>query len=173
MSRALEIAKLIEGARGPIALVVGDGLCPPSFTEWVSGRSLDPCTEHSDENALRVVKKLISILDVGCIATVCVDQVQRKVLGKHLIMVYGSCMGQLSRDIPKHRVDEFLKCIASSETVVALCLRKPLSVVSQALALAGSMEKKVFILSDEAPKELLEARNVVHIHVDCSSLLSS
>ncbi len=172
MHRDREVVSALKSlARGPTTVVLGDELCPSTFAAWVEGLASDPCTELSDEGLLKVIKRsVLSSLDAICVATVCVDDAFRKVFGKSLVYVYGSCRSGLDRVAPKHSVDEFLKCVAASETMLVLGLSKPLSIVSEAIVVASSMGKSVVVASSSPPSFLSELRNVTVVKLDLRSL---
>ncbi len=167
---SMELKEVLRKVKGPVTIVLGDAFCSEGFIPWVEGLGGDPCRE-SDEDALKRVKKLADLeLDTLCIVTVCVDEIHRKVFGRALVELYGSCRRGLSRELPKHSVDEFLKCIAASETVLALCLTRPLSVVSEALVVASAMGKDIVVVSTRLPEGLEGLRNFTFVKVPTCDL---
>jgi len=142
------------------AVILGDEFCGEGFGDWLSGLS-DVRIGSARIEWIKVVRRwLEDRVDYQCIAVPCPDPGMRKVLGSRTVFVYGT--NRDSRNVPKHCVDELLKCVTSSDTVLALCLTKPLNIVSQALVLASSMGKRVVLISNRVPDELrvLEAELV-------------
>ncbi len=162
-----DLGKLSELLRGSVAVILGDEFCGDVFERWLEG--VESYGGGAKIEWARVVRSWVEeTLDLTCIATVCPDANLRKVLGRGAVFIYGTSPS--SREVPKHCVDEFLKCVVSADAVLVLCLTKPLNIVSQGLVLASSMGKRVVVVSRGVPRELLMAAAMEVLELSCEEL---